>query len=408
VRRLDRRARMPDLVDVSGDLAAAMRDQVLVQIGCGAVGMAETDIASRVGVGRLLLIDPARFAIENLLTHPCQPGDLGRSKAIVAAERAKAVSPESQVFAFEGDFDELPTYVLTGATCLLLASDNLRCEASVSQRAFHLGIPVLQGSVYGPTLSAQVRSIAGRYSDHANGDGACLCCGYSRREWVDLDRGTVFSCSGGDGSPARVVEPSRIPTASLPHLCSIAADLVWMELTRRVLEMGNASESRLVEFCGYNFRTVVAPLRRSASCPADHSRLQLEPRDGDLGKRAPRDLLWEAGYASADPSRVTLSVEGRCFTSLAVCGCVEHPRLGRFIPEDGSGGTCRRCGVPRTPHPFHSFQEVPLKALATQLDASLESLGAGRPTSVRVRGENGAVLFHRRFPEAHSQDGSQR
>jgi hypothetical protein len=273
----------------------------------------------------------------------------------------------------------------------------------VSQRAFHLGIPVLQGSVYGRTLSAQVRSVVSRESEEA----ACLCCEYSEREWQDLDRGTIFSCSGDDSSPGAVAEPSRIPTASLPHLCGIAANLLWTELTRRILAMGDPNQSRLVDFCGYNYRTSVTPLRRRADCPMDHTRLQLEPRAGDLGKSAPRDLLRDAGYESADLCRLTMTVEGRCFTSLAVCECDVHRILGRFFPAGSMAGACPHCGVPSSPHPLHTHEEVPMKALAAQLDRNLESLGAPHPTSVRVRGERGTVLFHRRFAEAGGPGGAQ-
>jgi hypothetical protein len=138
----------------------------------------------------------------------------------------------------------------------------------------------------------------------------------------------------------------------------------------------------------------------------DHVRLHLHPWAGDLGKSAPRELLREAGYEGADPRRVTLTVEGRCFTSLAVCGCDVHPSLGRFFPSGGTGGTCPRCGAQRWPHPLHTYQEVPVKALASQLERNLESLGAVRPTSVRIRGERGAVLFHRRFGEAPGGEGA--
>ena len=403
MRRLDHSARMPRFLDVQRDFGAAMRDQFLVVIGCGAVGLAIADIPARVGVGRLLLVDPARLKPASVLTHPCRPDDIGRSKAVVAAERAKAVCPEAQVFAFDGAFEELPTYVLAEATHLLLASDNLRCEASVSQRALHLGIPVIQGSVYGPTLSAQLRSMASR----GRGEGPCLCCDFGHREWEDLDRGTIFSCAGVDAPHGAAAEHSPIPTESLPHLCGIAANLVCIELTRRVLEIGDPTESRLVEYCGYTHRTTMMPLRRRAECPMDHTRLQLEPRTRDLGKSAPREFLREAGFEGADPCRVTLTVEGRCFTNLAVCNCDQHLSLGRFFPTGRTTGACPRCGASQWPHPLHSYEEVPMKALATQLEQSLESLGAREPTSVRVRGERGAVLFHRRFANTACQDGAQ-
>jgi molybdopterin/thiamine biosynthesis adenylyltransferase len=390
---------MPRLIDVACDFGAAMRGQYAVGIACGSVGLSVCDILARVGVGRLLVVDPARFKPTSVLTHPCWPDDLGRPKAIVAGERAKAVSPDTRVFAFVGTFEELPTHVLAEASFLFLASDNLRCEASVSQRAFHLGIPLLQGSVYGPTLSAQVRSIT---SGDA-GDGPCLCCAFGEREWEDLDRGTRFSCTGPDASPGAALEPARIPTASLPHLCSTAANLVCTEYTRRVLGLGDAQESRLVEYCGYNHRTTVTPLRRSTKCIMDHARHRLEPCARDLGRSAPRELLHQAGYDGADACRVTLTVEGFCFASLALCGCDVHPRLDRFLPTGSTAGACSHCGRPRRPHPLHTHEEVSMKALAGQLDRSLDSLGATAPTSVRVRGDAGAVLFHRRFAQAGVQ-----
>jgi molybdopterin/thiamine biosynthesis adenylyltransferase len=396
MRRLDRSARMPDLLGVSRELGAAMRGLRLAVIGCGSVGLAVADVPARLGVDRLLLVDPARFKPASVLTHPCLPQDLGRSKAIVAGERAKAVGPDTQVFAFDGCFEELPTHVLVGTSYLLLASDNLRCEASVSQTALHLGIPVLQGSVYGRTLTAQVRSIV----SGDNGEGPCLCCAFGEREWEDLDRGTVFSCTGADTSSAAPAERSRIPTESLPHLCGIAANLLCIELSRRALGIGDAEESRVVDFCGLTHRTTVTPLRRRADCPLDHERLQLTPSKRDLGESAPRELLRAAGYEGWDPRRVTLSVEGRSFSSLAVCDCDAHPTLGRFLPTGSAAGACPRCGAERLPHPLHTHDEVPIGALAGQLDYPLKSLGATAPSSVRLRGERGAVLFHRSFGEA--------
>lgn len=400
MRRLNRNARLPKFVDAPCDLGAALRDQYVVQIGCGSVALSVSDNMARIGVGRLLVVDPARMKPTSVLTHPCWPVDLDRPKAVVAGERAKAVSPDTQVFAFDGAFEELPTHVLAEASFLLLASDNLRCEASVSQRALQLGIPVLQGSVYGPTLSAQVRSIA----SGEGGAGPCLCCSFSAREWEDLDRGTSFSCTGADASRRAAAEHARTPTASLPHLCSTAANLLCTEHTRRTLGIGDAEESRLIEYCGYTHRTTVTPLLRNTKCTLDHGRYRLEPGARDLGRSTPRELLRQAGYEGADPCRVTITVEGFWFAALALCGCAVLPALGRFVPLGSTAGACFDCGWPRRPHPIHSYEEAPVRALAGRLDRTLAWLGALAPTAVRVRGESGAVLFHSRF----AQPGGQR
>jgi hypothetical protein len=181
-----------------------------------------------------------------------------------------------------------------------------------------------------------------------------------------------------------------------------------MELTRRVLGIGDADESRVVEYCGYTHRTTETPLRRRADCPLDHTRLRLARRERDLGESAPRELLREAGYEGGDPRRVTLTVEGRSFSSLAVCECDCHPTLGRFFPTGSAVDDCPRCRAPRWPHPLHTHAEVPISALAGQLDCTLASLGATAPASVRLRGERGAVLFHRSFEEAAGEGEAQR
>jgi molybdopterin/thiamine biosynthesis adenylyltransferase len=404
MRGLDRNARTPKILDVSADLGSAMRRLWLAIIGCGSVGLEEADVIARLGVDRLLLIDPARFKATSVLTHPCLPQDLGLPKALVAGERAKALAPETEVFAFEGCFEELPTHLLAGMSYLLLASDNLRCEASVSQAALHLGIPVLQGSVYGRTLSAQVRSIA--IAD--GGEGPCLCCEFGAREWEELDRGTVFSCTGAEAAAAAPADRSPIPTESPPQLCRIAADMACMELSRRVLGIGDADESRLLDYSGFSHGTTVTPLRRRAECPLDHQTMQLAPRERDLGESAPRELVREAGYQDWDPRRVTLTVEDRSFSSLALCDCETHPSLGRFFSPGGAADACPRCGVLLRPHPIYTNDEVPISALAGQLDCTLESLGATAPGSVRLRGERGAVLFYRSFEQAVGEGGARR
>jgi hypothetical protein len=380
---------MPDFLDVATDLRAALRALRVVVVGCGAVGLAVVDTLARLALDRMVVVDPALFKDVSVLTHPCLPEDLARPKAIVAAERAKQLSPDTQVLALEGCFEELPLGLLAGTSFLIVSSDNLRAEVSVSQRALHLGIPVLQGSVHGGTLTAQVRSIA----VDGSGAGPCLACGFTQREWSDLDAGTVFSCSGTDSSSNAPAEHSPVPTESLPYLCRMAADLLSLEMTRRLLGIGDPQESREVSYTGYTHRTVVTPLRRSATCPLEHTRLELAPRKRSLGESAPRDLLREAGYDRSDLRRVTIAVEGWAFSSLAVCGCDAHAALGRFLPAGSAAGTCPSCRAQRWPHPLHTAQEIPVSALAGRLDCTLGSLGADAPTSVRLRGERGGVLF---------------
>jgi hypothetical protein len=149
----------------------------------------------------------------------------------------------------------------------------------------------------------------------------------------------------------------------------------------------------------------VTPLRRRADCPLEHERLELAPRERDLGESALRDLLREAGYDGCDHRRVTITVEGKSYSRLSACDCDAHPALGRFLPTGSAAGTCPSCRAQRWPHPLYTAQEIPFSALAGQLDCTLHSLGADAPSSVRVRGDRGAVLFvHSSAPDASGEE----
>jgi molybdopterin/thiamine biosynthesis adenylyltransferase len=407
MRQLDRTARLPQLLDVSCDFGEIIRGLDLVVIGVGSVGMHLVDHCARLGVRSLLLVDPGRFKPESTLTHPVQPGDLGRTKVTAAGAHAKAISPDTRIFVIERAFESLPMSTWAGASAFLLASDNLLAESRVSQAALQLGIPLLQAAVEGRTLTAQVRSLS-----NADDQSPDLPCGYSQDEWEQLDRGTRYSCAGasaagaswaGTESTAPAAEPTQVPTASVPHLCAIAANLALMELTRRAVGVGDLLESRVIEYCGFTQRITHTRLERKADCPLDHTRMKLERSGSDLGQRSIRELQRAAG-CDGDPLRsVSFHVEGQRFAVLASCKCPTHPRLDRFVANGQDAGPCPKCGERRRPHVLHSHDEVPLSALDEHRARSLASLGAGSPGGVRVRGERGTTLFYRpALPQARA------
>jgi molybdopterin/thiamine biosynthesis adenylyltransferase len=395
-RRLDPAARMPAFLDVPREARQALREIDVVAIGAGSVGLATIQAVAPLGPRSLTIVDPAAFKAESLLTHASlSHRDIGRPKALVAGVRAKAASPRSRVFVFEGPFEALPIPLIARASHLLVATDGLRVELRIAQAALHLGAELIQGSVWGPGLVAHVRSLAAT----EDGSGPSLCCAFTRDEWQQADDGSVFSCAGGPELESAWA-PSRAPTASVAPLCAAAGNLVALELVRRVLGIGDRSESRQIELCAYDFRTTVSHLMRRADCPLNHQRMRLLPLAGGLGAQTPRDLLEQSGYGDADPKRVTLTVEGRRFAKLTACHCHAHEVLERFVSMEGPAGACPRCTTPRTVHPLYTFSEVTAAVLGSQLDRPLAKLGARAPASVRVRGDRGACLIYRDLPES--------
>lgn len=388
VANLDPGARTPRYLDVDVDAGAVLRDLDIVVVAAGSVGGRLVALAARSGVRSLLIVDPDTFSPESVLTHDIGPEDVGRQKASLAGERAKAISPRTRVVVFDGPFEDLPRDVLAGADFVLLSSDGLACEQAVSRACTRLGLRLLQASLHGSTLSAQVRSLA----NAADGDGPGLCCGYSRREWDELDRGTVFSCTGNGRAPTSVGPPTMSP----PQLCSIAADLAFMEVTRIALGIAPRIASTadvLLDYNGYTHATTTTALARNPHCPAEHSRWRIAPWPRPLSAATLRELLDAAGDA-----RGTLSVEGYVFARRALCACGLDSPLERFVPDGESAGECPACGAPCAPHPFDAHREAPAAMLALLADRTLAELGAAGPATVLARGVDGtAVLFSESF-----------
>jgi len=389
--RLDRDARLPAFIDVRLDIAARFRALRVAVIGNGSIGMHLVSHLARLAPAMIVTVDRARLKPASVLTHPIHPRDLGAPKALVAGELAKAVSPDTRVFAFTGDLADLPTAVMASLDCVLLATDNIAAEVLVSQRVLRLGIPCVQASVYGRSMSAVVRSVDGG----GDGSGPGLCCGLQAGEWDALDQGVVFSCAPEDRAAGSSELPSALPTASTSHLCSLAGDLAFNEFFRTVAGLGKPGGHRTLEYCGYTNDILISDLKRRAMCPLDHTRDRIISYDGDLCAQTPGDLLRAADCGSDD--RVSLMVEGHCFAAVAWCACDSHPVVGRFLANGETAGVCARCGTERSAHPLHHYSEVPARALRAGRDRSLASLGARTATAVRVRGDYGAVQFVARF-----------
>jgi hypothetical protein len=389
--------RMSELFGATRALGPAFAELDLVLVGQGSVGMPLTLWAAQVGVGSVVAVDRAAVKPTSLLTHPVTPEEIGQPKARVAGRRARALRPQTRVYVFEGDVEDLPVHVMANASAILLASDNLACEIAVAQRALHLGVPVLQGSVHGGTLTAQVRAVHGGN----DGSGPGLCCGFGPAEWAHLDAATTFSCVGDGAGRTR---PAGVPTTSPAFLCSAAAALTFLELTRRAAGLVPFDSSWSVGYTGLGQAIHTTRLERRDACPLDHQRYTRAATDAQLALRTPRELLRAADAADADLRRVTFQVDGQRFASHAACGCDPRPTLGRFLPRGVRTAfrglpTCERCARPLAPHPMHVHEEVPASLLETLLDERLSALGVSTATSVRVRTDTRTTLFASPLPE---------
>jgi len=179
---------------------------------------------------RCFSIDPKRFKPESILTQPIGPEAIGCLKAFHIGELCKAISPETQIFCYEGGIEDIHLDCLTGIDAFLSRDRQFAGGSGNRRNSPPPGDSSCARFRPRETLVAQVRTFA-----HRDGAGPCLACGYDKIEWLHMAEGIVYTCD-----PASAAERTihTQPTFSLVSLCSLAADLMVMTLLKLMIGFG--------------------------------------------------------------------------------------------------------------------------------------------------------------------------
>jgi molybdopterin/thiamine biosynthesis adenylyltransferase len=120
-------------------------------IGAGGLGGYVIEILARLGVGALTVIDGEVFSEDNLNRQIlCRERDLGRKKALVAAERAAAVNSAVEVVAHEVFLDpKNASRLLESSQLAVDALDQIPARMVLEEAAARLKIPLVHGAIGG-------------------------------------------------------------------------------------------------------------------------------------------------------------------------------------------------------------------------------------------------------------------
>jgi len=120
-------------------------------IGLGGLGGCAVECLSRLGVGRLVLVDGDVFLDHNLNRQVLSCEDnLGRSKADVATERVHQVNPAVEVVAYaEYATGESLARILRGVDVVIDALDRLPARLMLQDAAAQAGVPMVHGAIAG-------------------------------------------------------------------------------------------------------------------------------------------------------------------------------------------------------------------------------------------------------------------
>ena len=122
-----------------------------VIIGCGGLGGYLIEELARLGVGRLVLVDPDVFEEHNLNRQLLSSPDLlGAPKVEVAAVRVRAINPAvtpvpvREAFSLDNCRD-----LLDGAAVALDGLDNFKARQDLSRACRELAVPLVHGAIGG-------------------------------------------------------------------------------------------------------------------------------------------------------------------------------------------------------------------------------------------------------------------
>ncbi len=166
---LDRFARQRVLPELGEGGQRRLGEATALVVGCGALGTHGAELLLRAGVGRLLLVD--RDLVEETNLHRVAlftPDDLGKPKALAAAEALRRIAPDAEVVPRVAHLGpELARELVADSDVVLDGLDNLETRYVVNDACVERGIPWVYTAVLGT---------GGMTMAILPGKGPCLRC----------------------------------------------------------------------------------------------------------------------------------------------------------------------------------------------------------------------------------------
>jgi adenylyltransferase/sulfurtransferase len=121
-------------------------------VGVGGIGSVAAEIMARAGAGRIALIDHDVVKINNLQRQSLyEEKDVGKKKAIRAAERIFKINGEVGVQAVDEKLGEHNLHILDDATIILDGTDNLETRFLINKYCLDMKKPWVHAAAAGET-----------------------------------------------------------------------------------------------------------------------------------------------------------------------------------------------------------------------------------------------------------------
>ena len=371
--------------------------------GLGAVGGEILASLARLGVGRLIGIDPGRYREDSWRTQPVFPEHAGQAKAWVQGLRARRYNPAGEVWAAIGRAQDLPLGLLRKVDVFVTAGDNLELPVWAGNMAAALGKKALvQGAVHGPTWTAICRTY-----NLASAGSPCPGCMLRSREWGLLS--VRYGCDPAAATESGLVKDHDLgPTATLPAVCTTAAQMATIECLKRLLNIdAQEVQSEEISYCLLTHQLLRTTLPRNPSCRCAHERWKIL----DL-TQPPSQMSLTKLASSINCEKDDLQIRGEShWVSDTLCGhCGLKTPVRRFVRDFGEKVGACDCGAALLASPMGSFSVMPPQDLEVCFKKPLSTLGLepGGSVGLSSKGQHWTYFFFPGRPRFRSEESERK
>ncbi len=175
-------------------------------VGAGAIGNEVIKSLALLGVGNLWIVDFDTVEVTNLTRSVLfRESDIGRSKAEVAAERARDINPHINVHALSCDLEyEIGSGVYRAMDVVIGCLDSLQARLALNRACYRVGVPWINGGI-----EVTVAEVSLFQAER----GACFECSMSPAMWEQHHE--RFSCGGLRANLNEEKQPTTAVVASI-------------------------------------------------------------------------------------------------------------------------------------------------------------------------------------------------
>jgi molybdopterin/thiamine biosynthesis adenylyltransferase len=342
---------------------ARLRAARVLVIGAGALGNEIVKNLALLGVGNVFVADRDRIELSNLSRSVLfRAADCGRSKAEVAAERARELFPEMNVQEFSGNIVyDLGLGVYRWADVVIGGLDNREARVAINQAAAKVGRPWIDGAI------ERLDGVA-RVFDASS--GPCYECTMSEVDWKMLAARRSCALLSRDE-----MEMGKVPTT--PTTSSVIAGIQTQEAVKLLHGLPTIAGQGFV-FDGTNHQSYLVTYSRLEDCPSHEAMSPIEELPWRGATTTAGELL-DRVRSDLGPAAV-IDVNHDLLSSLTCAECNEtFPRYASLGKVTESEGRCPKCGKPCTPNMYHTIgDDSPLDKTLLELGVPLWDILGGR------------------------------